>query len=195
MTANRFDVSAGMLVCTIAASATLLLQGCVSTTDPTIARQDAAVHDPAALMRIGEAAEGSGDLATADGFYSRAADMDADLTFASLAHARVLARQGDIAGSLAALRETHERHPEDLTVTATLGRMLIVQKRPAEALPVFDAGLQAQPDAPPLLIGKGVALDLIGRHTEAQSAYEAVLRSDPDNAAAKSDLEQSRARK
>ena len=46
-------------------------------------------------------------------------------------------------------------------------------------------GLRIAPGTEDLLVGKGVALDLLRRHAEAQQVYEASLKVDPDNAAAR----------
>lgn len=145
------------------------------------------------MMRIGEAAEASQDWAEADTFYRRAAELDPHLAAASLAHARVTARQGDLEGALAALREAHRAH-DDVTITAALGRMLVTAKRPAEGLAVFEDGLRVDAGSTELRVGEGVALDILGRHAEAQDAYEAALKTDPDNAAARKNLALSRSK-
>ncbi len=168
------------------------LSACAGSTDPVSARQEHVAEDPAAMMRIGEVAEASQDWAGADTFYRRASELDPNLASASLAHARMTARQGDLDGALAGLREAHRLDADDPAITTALGRMLAAAKRPAEALAVFDEGMQAHPGSAALLLGKGVALDLLKRHVEAQEAYEASLKTDPDNAAARKNLALSR---
>jgi Flp pilus assembly protein TadD len=174
----------------------LHLSACAAIMDPTSARQQHVAEDPVAMMRIGEAAEASQDWTGADTFYRRASELDPNLASARLAHARMMARQGDLDGALARLREAHRLHADDLAITTALGRMLAQAKRPAEALTVFDDGLRVDPDSEALLVGKGVALDLsldlLQRHAEAQKVYQTSLEMDPDNAAARKNLDLSR---
>jgi Flp pilus assembly protein TadD len=170
----------------------LQLSACASAIDPISARQEHVAEDPVAMMRIGEAAEASQDWTGADTFYRRASELDPGLASARLAHARMTARQGDLDGALAELREAHRLHADDVAIATALGRMLARAKRPAEALTVFDDGLRIAPGAEDLLVGKGVALDLLRRHAEAQQVYEASLKVDPDNAAARKNLDLSR---
>jgi Flp pilus assembly protein TadD len=168
------------------------LSACAAITDPTSARQEQVAGDPVAMMRIGDVAEASQDWTGADTFYRRASALDPDLASARLAHARMMARQGDLDGALTCLREAHRLHADDVATTTALGRMLAQAKRPAEALTVFDDGLRVAPSSGALLVGKGVALDLLHRHAEAQEVYEDSLEMDPDNAAARKNLDLSR---
>jgi Flp pilus assembly protein TadD len=188
---KRFLVVSGLRLVGLAGLA-LQLSGCAAAIDPISARQEQVAEDPVAMMRIGEAAEASQDWTGADSFYRRASELDPSLASARLAHARMTARQGDLDGALAGLREAHRLHADDVAITTALGRMLAQMKRPAEALAVFDDGLRVDPDSTALLVGKGVALDLLQRHAEAQQVYEASLKMDPDNAAARKDLDLSR---
>ena len=176
------------------AALALHLSACAAAQDPTTTHQREVSEDPAAMMRIGEAAEASQDWGGADIFYRRASELDPHLAAARLAHARVMARQGDLEGALTALREAHRAHADDEPITAARGRMLVAARRPAEGLAVFEDGLRADAGSTELLVGKGVALDLLSRHAEAQDAYEASLKIDPDNAAARKNLALSRSR-
>jgi Flp pilus assembly protein TadD len=168
------------------------LSACAAMMDPTSARQEQVAGDPVALMRIGDAAEASQDWTGADTFYRRASELDPGLASARLAHARMMARQGDLDGALACLKEAHRLHADDVATTTALGRMLAQTRRPAEALTVFDDGLRVDPGSGALLVGKGVALDLLHRHAEAQKVYQTSLEMDPDNAAARNNLDLSR---
>jgi len=170
------------------------LSACAESIDGASSQQKYVSENPAAMMRIGEAAETAQDWAGADTFYRRAAELAPDLASASLAHARMTARQGDLDGALVGLREAHRLHTEDPDITTALGRMLAASKRPAEALAVFEDGLRADPGSAALLVGKGVALDLLRRHAEAQEAYRASLKIDPENTAARNNFALSQAR-
>lgn len=171
----------------------LAVTACASVGDVDAARQEQVAKDPGALMRIAEAAEKSGDLAGAEAFYRRAGELQPDLSAAQIGDARSLAQQGNIDQALDTLRSAHIRDPASAEVTETLGRLLIVAKRPDEALAVFQDGLRNNPQSSSLLVGQGVALDVSGRHEEAQNAYNAALQINPDSAPARKNLALSKA--
>ena len=162
---------------------------CTAGTGPVDAERQAAVaRDPAALTRIASAAEQAGDFGSAGLFYRRAADLQPDAADAQVALARLLAEQGRTDEAIGALQAAHARDPANPALAATLGRMLVVAHRPEAALLVFQEGLTAAPGSPSLLIGQGVALDAVGQHAAAQTAYRQVLAKDPDNVPARNDL-------
>ncbi len=167
----------------------LTLAACAAASDGSDARhQEVVARDPAAMMRIAAAGERSGDLGSAAAFYRRAAALRPDLVAAEVGTARTLAQGGDVDQALDVLRGAHARLPGDADLTKTLGRLLVVAKRPADAVAVFDEGLAADPRATALLVGKGVALDKLGRHADAQQAYGAALAIDPGDATARDNL-------
>jgi tetratricopeptide (TPR) repeat protein len=59
---------------------------------------------------------------------------------------------------------------------------LVIQRRPAEALPVYRRAIaaSAEPDAH-IYAGLGAALDMVGKHDEARAAYAAGLRLAPQD--------------
>lgn len=167
----------------------LALAACAAASDGGDPRhQEAVATDPAAMMRIASAAEQSGDLGSATVFYRRAALLQPDLVAAEVGTARTLAQVGDVDQALDVLRGAHARLPGDGDLTKMLGRLLVVAKRPADAVTVFDEGLATNPRATALLVGKGVALDKLGRHLDAQQAYGAALAIDPGDATARDNL-------
>ena len=151
-------------------------------------RQEAVARDPAALTRIGAAAEQAGDFDSAGAFYRRAADLRPDAADAQIAVARSLAEQGRTDEAISTLDAAHSRDPADPALAATLGRMLVMAHRPAAALAAFREGLSVAPGSPSLLIGQGIALDATGQHAAAQASYCQALARDPDNVAAQNDL-------
>jgi tetratricopeptide (TPR) repeat protein len=153
-----------------------------------LAQPERAIQDPAAMIRIADAAEQSGDSAGAAAFYRRAAELQPDSVAAQIGVARSLAEQDRVDEAIDSLRSAHARAPSDTQVTVTLGRLLIAAGRPSEALDTFGDGLRQDPRSVPLLIAQGVALDTIGRHAEAQASYKEALTISPDSAAAKKDL-------
>lgn len=167
------------------------LCGCVSPgarvdTD----RQATVARDPAALTRIGDAAAASGDEATASTFYGRAAALAPDDTAASLGASASLVRQGQTDRAIDLLRQSIARRTArgDDTLSAALGRLLVMDRRPAEAVAVFRQALARTPDRVPLLVGLGVALEATRDVPGAQQSYGRALVLDPGNVAARNDL-------
>lgn len=174
------------------AGAMLYLTACSAGGGDDAIRQEQVARDPGAMVRIAEAAESSGDLASAAAFYHRAAELQPDLTAAQIGEARILAVQGDVDRALDTLRAAHGRNPRDGELTKTLGRLLIATGNPEEAVRVFQHGLDSDPGSAAMLVDEGVALDKSGRHSDAQRAYQAALRIDPNDAAARGNLGVSR---
>ena len=64
----------------------------------------------------------------------------------------------------------------------------MVTGQPALAITEYDAVLAAKPDDMRALVNKGVALDLLGRHDDAQALYRKALALAPGDAAILNDL-------
>ncbi len=151
------------------------------------AQQLRVASDPAAMLRIANAAERAGDPASAAAFYQRSADLK-PAPAASLGVAQSLAEQGRTEEAVDQLFSAHAQRPADTLVSATLGRMLVVAHRPREALTAFQDGLRVDPRSTSLLTGQGVALDAAGQHAAAQDSYRAALAVTPGSVAAMNDL-------
>lgn len=59
------------------------------------------------------------------------------------------------------------------------GYALLAKDQPAAALPLFDKVISADSNALKAYQGKGVALDQLGKHEEAEAAYAKALKIDP----------------
>ena len=165
-----------------------LAAGCAAERDGSTAREQRAAADPAALLRVAQAAEGGGDLSGAAGLYGRALALRPELGDAAAGLARARAGLGQPDEALAALRLAHARSPGDRRLTAILGRLEVAARQPAQALATFGDGLRQTPDDPELLTGQGVALDGLGRHGDAQASYRQALARDPAGIAARNNL-------
>lgn len=154
------------------------------------AAETRAANDPAALLRIADAAASSGDEATAASFYGRAAALQPGNADVALGYARALVSQGRITDAVAALQAALPQPSRDNTrrLGAALGRLLILSHRPTEAVSTFRQALAEAPNTPALLIGLGVALDASRDHAAAQDAYRRALAIEPASVAACNDL-------
>jgi Flp pilus assembly protein TadD len=144
--------------------------------------------DGAAGQNVAQAAEQSGDLALAAQIYAQAAAANPGDATAQLRYADVLARGGDIAAARDLLKSRLATVSDPLQLRNGLGSIYVVTGQPALAITEYDAVLAAKPDNMRALVNKGVALDLLGRHDDAQALYRKALASAPGDAAILNDL-------
>jgi Flp pilus assembly protein TadD len=166
----------------------LSVSACAGGQSQDSLEQERVTQDPAAMMRIANAADQSGDVTGAIAFFRRAAALQPDSASAQTGIAKTLAEQGHVGEAVDTLRSAHAHMPSDELISTTLGRLLVATHCTTEALDVFHDGLQHNPQSIPLLIGQAVALDQIGKHADAQNSYRQVMAIDPNNAAAHRDL-------
>jgi len=69
-----------------------------------------------------------------------------------------------------------------------LGRAQLALHQTDAALTHFDAAAMLAPKDAKALLGRGVALDILDRHKEAQESYRQVIADNPQNVAARNDL-------
>ena len=119
--------------------------------------------------------------------YSRALTAGVRDPAARLEYARVLERNGQWAD---AARAWLDIDGERDAYEARLGAMrcAIRLNQPAVALQQAEAALRRRPRETAALVGRGVALDGLGRHAEAQASYRAALARDPGDLPARNNL-------
>lgn len=127
--------------------------------------------DAASRMRVAAVAEAQGQTDVALSMYGAAASREPGNAQAQLRYAGALARAGNINEAEQVLAAGLERNPSDRTLIIQLGRMRLRSGQAGEALTLFDRVLAADSRSTEALDGRGVALDLIGRHPEAQDSY------------------------
>jgi predicted Zn-dependent protease len=91
-------------------------------------RSEQAIQDPAAMMRLAEAAEQSANPVAAAVFYRRAIVLDASLIPAHLGLARALSMQGQLDEAINVLQRIHQRAPSNDEVQSMLNRLLAARK-------------------------------------------------------------------
>ena len=69
-----------------------------------------------------------------------------------------------------------------------LGRAQLSMHLAETALAHFDAARMLAPNDSKALLGRGIALDILDRHQEAQESYRTVMTTDPRNVAARNNL-------
>ena len=139
-------------------------------------------------LELAEAAIEGGDLKTAIKVYSSLSEEfpgNAEILI-NLGNSYLEAERLDAAGP--AFMKALVIEPENLGPVLGLARLEIRKLKPVDALPLFDRILEKKPDHYAALNGKGVALDLSGRHEEAQSFYHQAINLQPERIEAKVNL-------
>jgi Flp pilus assembly protein TadD len=141
------------------------------------------VRDPdtASRLRVASAAEANGQMDVALSMYGSAAARDPNNAEVQARFAAALMRAGNRAQAEQVLAAAVQRRPDDPRLMLELGRMRLRSGAAGEALGLFDRVLARDARSVPALDGRGVALDLMGRHPEAQESYRRAQALAPDS--------------
>lgn len=143
---------------------------------------------PETRMRVAQAAETSGDMELARRMYATAAAETLGDRAMQMRAVEGLLRGGAPADAMALLEATLRRAPRDHEARRALASLQITNGMPGQAEQNLAMVLAARPDDDFARINRGVALDMLRRHTEAQALYRAVLARIPGEADAANDL-------
>jgi Flp pilus assembly protein TadD len=140
------------------------------------------------VLRLARASRANGDFASAINLYRSATSVEG-------ADPEVLVELGDTLVDAGSMDESIEVYQKAEKNDATrLNALLGLQQAHLslgnldQALRCADEALELAPEDRRVLIGRGVTLDFLDRHPEAQAAYRAVLVSAPHSIAARNDL-------
>ncbi|MGH6980589.1 MAG: tetratricopeptide repeat protein, partial [Stellaceae bacterium] len=144
-----------------------------------------------AMLRLGDASREAGDCMAAVRFYRIALDKGGKP--AEIAAARIGAADCELAsGALAdAERDYHAalgEAPGNGAAELGLGRLRLIEHRPAEALEFFNAAIKRGAGNAVALNDKGVALDELKRHRDAQQSYRDGLAKYPADRSLRNNL-------
>ena len=139
-------------------------------------------------LRLARASRASGDLASAINLYSSVVAIKP-------ADPAVMLELGDTLVDAGALDEAVEVYRKVETgSSAWLGAQLGLQQaylklgEPEKSLLFADQAMTVAPQDHRVLVCRGVTLDMLGRHVDAQESYRAVLAGAPHDVAARNDL-------
>jgi Flp pilus assembly protein TadD len=136
-----------------------------------------------ALTVSGMAAQADPGLAA-----MRRAALAAPSDFALQArYAGALARAGELLMAEDVVVAALARSPDHPALNQQLARIRVRGGQPQVALALFDRAALLQPSAE-AEEGRGIALDMLGRHDEAQAAYRAALAQSPNLVSAQNNL-------
>lgn len=97
-------------------------------------------------VNIGRAAVQEGDMDRARTVLEKAISLSPNLARAHYFYSRVLRSDGNYDGTAAELHKVLDQYPRDRVVLNDLGRVLFLQRKYADAVPVLDKVLQIDPE-------------------------------------------------
>jgi Flp pilus assembly protein TadD len=166
-------------------AAVLALQGCAGGAPPREAATPA--FDTQSTVRLARAARAAGDLASAVNLYRTivAATPDAAL---KVELGDTLLDAGSIDDAIAVFQGVPAKTQAALGAALGLERAYLALGALPKAMAAADRAHAIAPEDRRVLVDRGIALDIAGRHDEAQSSYRAVLAKAPHDRAARVDL-------
>jgi Flp pilus assembly protein TadD len=140
------------------------------------------------IIRVADAARQSGNFSNAADLYRKAIAEGVDTLEIHLDLAESLLGSGDITAALSEYELVRDRAPTDARAEIGLGRLNLIRRQPALALAAYSLALQDSPGNLVAINGEGVALDLLGRHLDAQARYRQGLAENPDERTLRNNL-------
>lgn len=132
-----------------------------------------------ALMTTAQVAAQQGNLAQAEKGYLQAVGLSQGRVEAHLDLAELYTKTNQSSKAEEILRAAADFQPNHPQVNYLLGKIYLQQDNPRDALAAFGRGLTTQPTNFDLLMGKGIAHDMLREHTKAQVAYQHAINSNP----------------
>ena len=181
---RRFPPAAVLLASLALAGCATAQQQSVTTASARLAEQDSMQG----MLQLAARTESSGNPAAARKMYAQIAARHPDQPAAHLGLGRTSYRTGAPAEAAQHYRTALAYAPDSLSARYGLGKALLAADRPEAAIEQFDRLIaQEAADTRPY-VAKGVALDMLGRHAEAQTVYRSGLELAPMNVALRTNL-------
>jgi tetratricopeptide (TPR) repeat protein len=172
---QRDHVTLGTFFCVA-----VLTVGC--TFDPSVKKQR--------YLESGNRYFDQGQYAAAIVEYRNAISIDETFGQARKRLAEAYARTGNDRGAFGEFVRAADLLPADVSVQLNAGKMLLVARKPQEALARAEAALKVEPENIEALVLRGNALAGLSSFEEALKALEQAIRLDPDRGATYTDLGQ-----
>jgi Flp pilus assembly protein TadD len=133
-------------------------------------------------IKLARASEAAGDFPAAERLYKQAAAKDGGIP-PRLELAQFYRRHHGERQALAVFRAAQKIDPRNTEVMRGIANVEIDTGQPAEALKTLDKALAIDASDALLYNSKGVALDMLGKTTQARNAYSTAVTLDPDDKA------------
>jgi len=149
---------------------------------------EAAVADNDVALKLARAAGEAGDMASAVNLYKSviATRPGDDAVLVELGEAQL--GTGAVDDAIETFGKVRAKSPAQLGAMLGLERAHLMLREPDKALTYADGAITLAPNDKRAQIGRGVALDMLARHGEAQACYRKAIAIDPHDIAARSDL-------
>lgn len=144
--------------------------------------------EAALSLRLADRAVAGGDFQTAATFYRQAFEQNPRSREALVGLGRAYSGMGQHVRGEQALLEASRRRPNDPQVLLELARIQISAGKALEALANLEEAAAHAPDDLDIIVARGIALDRLSRHAEAQEHYGRGLARDPTHFALLSNL-------
>ncbi len=138
--------------------------------------------------RLADRSAAAGDFVTAETLYRQAFEANPNSIEALVGLGRSYAGMGQYARAEQALNEANRRKPKDPAVLLELARTQLGAGQAQAALANLDLALAKRPRDVQVITARGIALDRLSRHAEAQATYRDGLKRDPTDFALNSNL-------
>ena len=138
--------------------------------------------------RLAERSADAGDFQTAETLYRQAFESNPGSVEALVGLGRSYAGLGQYARAEQALNEAKRRRPGDPDVLLELARTELGAGQAQAALANLDVAIRKRPRDVRIITARGIALDRLSRHAEAQATYRGGLERDPTDFALNSNL-------
>ncbi|HXJ03223.1 MAG TPA: tetratricopeptide repeat protein [Micropepsaceae bacterium] len=174
-------------------SASIALADCAVASTPAKeaaekSAQDVVVREQLLpVLRLARAARDAGDLSSAVNLYRTALNGQPDDAALTVEFADTLQDAGAFDEAINAYNKANGKMPR-LDGLLGLARVHLALGQADKALGFAEQARALAPTESRVLITRGVALDMLGRHPEAQGSYRAVLEVQPRSVAARNDL-------
>ena len=140
------------------------------------------------VLRLARAARDAGDLGSAVNLYRTALAAQPGDAALTVEFGDTLLEAGAFDEAIDAYGKANGNTPARLGALLGLARVHLALGQAEKALGFAEQARALAPSDPRVLVRRGVALDMLGRHPEAQGSYRAVLESQPRSVAARNDL-------
>ncbi len=157
----------------------LFLSACATPQDRGSGPEEAGAGS--ASLRLAQATAKSGDHETAAQLFEKVVMAEPDSVPALLGLGDSYSRLGQHSRADAVLTRAHELDRRNVEVLAVLARVKLSQQQAETAIGYYDKALKIDPANLSALTGKGVALDTLSRHAQAQAVYQEGLARYPAN--------------
>jgi Flp pilus assembly protein TadD len=148
----------------------------------------AAVDQGGAPLNLARAARGVHDYAAAINIYKKMIASNPADTDAVVELGQTQLEAGEIDDAIVTFQSVPAASKSMLAAQLGLERASLMLSQPTKALEYADSALAIDSRSAPALIGRGVALDMLSRHAEAQVCYRFALAFEPQDIPARSDL-------